>query len=65
MVQDMGFCEMTEAERAQNNLRKALAFFDRVEATVGDERTALGTDHIRWLERAARRMAAADLKEDQ
>jgi hypothetical protein len=39
------------------DLRAALAFFDKVQAGSRDEQIAAGTDHWDWLEKAARRIA--------
>lgn len=59
----MDDCMKTELELAVGNLRSALDFLDRVQASTGDERTAVGTDHWDWLEKAARRVVAAEVTE--
>lgn len=43
-----------EQQSALRNLREAVLFFDRVKASSGPERTAVGSDHWDWLETAAR-----------
>jgi hypothetical protein len=51
--------EATELELAADECRRAVEFFDRVQSSSGDEKIAVGRDHFDWLERAARRAAAA------
>lgn len=45
-------------ERAARNLKAAVEFFDRVEASTETEKLAVGTDHWDWLELAARTVAS-------
>lgn len=44
-------------EAALDDLKRALAFFDKVKVSTEAEKTAVGTDHWEWLEKAARRVA--------
>lgn len=51
-------CELSEAEAAAVEAREAIKFYDRVIASDGDERMAVGTDHTAWVLSALRRVAA-------
>lgn len=46
-----------EMEDALAELRRAVEFFDRVNASSAAEKNAVGRDHWDWLEKAARRAA--------
>lgn len=48
-----------EQEIALADLRRAVEFFDKVKASTGQERAAVGRDHWDWLESAARNAAEA------
>ncbi len=52
-------------QAALANLKRAVDFFDRVQASSGDERTAVGIDHYDWLIKAARAAAALSKAEGQ
>lgn len=49
--------EATPQELALAELREAVEFLDRVLASSPEERAAVGSDHLNWLERAARQAA--------
>jgi hypothetical protein len=46
------------------SLRRALEFLDKVKASTADERTAVGTDHWKWLESAVRDVIVAAPDDD-
>lgn len=49
---------MSEAQRiAIEDLKRCVAFFDKVSAASDAERTAVGSDHWDWLESAAKNVA--------
>lgn len=47
-------CSHYDHEAALADLKRAVEFFDKVKAATGDEKAAVGSDHWRWLEKAAR-----------
>ena len=51
-------------EDAVAELRRALIFFDTVMASPMEERIAVGTDHVEWVESAARQVAMAQFPFD-
>lgn len=55
--------KVDELLEKQDNLRKALEFFDRVKNSSSEnERIAVGTDHYDWLISAARDMCNARIE---
>lgn len=48
---------MTDFKYALAELREAIEFFDKVQASSADEKLAVGRDHWDWLEAAARQVA--------
>jgi hypothetical protein len=50
-------CTATEEEIAAAQLRDALDFYDKVNASSDDEKIAVGTDHIDTVIDRARRVA--------
>ena len=51
--------ESTQLLDAAREMARAIAFFDRVQASSEEERQAVGRDHYDWVFRAARKVAEA------
>lgn len=49
-----------DRDDAIDNLKRALDFYDRVNASSPDDKAAVGQDHWEWLERASREVVAAE-----